>query len=108
MRGTHRRWWERSIQAVPAAIATIRSAGSACVLHDLPMVANKLRYRRGGIPPKWLFPKIPGGVRLAGEKAIRDYLSNHDLSHVVSGEAQPRCVRYGASAIKCCYAVFEC
>ena len=92
MRGTHRRWWERSIQAVPA--------GSACVLYDLPMVANKLRYRRGDIPPKWLFPKIPGGVRLTGEKAIRDYLRNHDLSHVVSVKHNP--VLCGACAV-CCW-----
>ncbi len=54
------------------------------MLHGLPKVVNKLRYRRGGIPPEMLFSKIPGGVRLAGEKAMLDYLSNHDLSHVVS------------------------
>ena len=38
-------------------------------LHDLPKVANTLRYRRNGIAPEMLFRKISGGVRRAGELA---------------------------------------
>ena len=86
---THRHKWKHPIQAAPAVIATIRTAEIARMLDDLPRVANMLRYRRGGIAPEMLFRKIPGGVKLAGEKAIRDYLSNHDLSHARSVKHNP-------------------
>ena len=52
-------------------------------------IKNTLVNRRGGIPAEALYERIPWGVRLAGEGAVLDYLSRHDVSHIRSVRNAP-------------------
>ena len=59
-------------------------------LSEMPRVRETLANRRGGIPPRVLFGKIPAGVRWAGPEPTFRYLQTHDLSHIIPVEENPR------------------
>ena len=82
-------WWNRAIEAAGESVAGIRAAMLQRGLGDMPRVAETLGNRRGGFAPEVLFPRIPAGVRLAGEEAVVDYLSERDLSHIRSVRGAP-------------------
>ena len=82
-------WWNGVIEAAAESVAGIRAAALQRGLGEMPEVAKTLGNRRGGFAPEVLFPRIPAGVRLAGEEAVVDYLSERDLSHIRSVREAP-------------------
>ena len=82
-------WWKRAIEAAGASVAGVKAAAVQRGLGEMPEVAKTLSNRRGDFPPEVLFPKIPAGVRLAGEEAALDHLSERDLSHIRSVRGAP-------------------
>ncbi len=91
-------WWDWTIKAAHAAIASVRSAAIAQRLEEMPEVESKLNQRAsdanqravtGNLKGRDLFPKIPGGVRLAGPGVILEYLNKHELSHIQSVKHHP-------------------
>ena len=82
-------WWNGAIEAAAESVAGIRAAALQRGLGEMPEVAKTLGNRRGGFAPEVLFPRIPAGVRLAGEEAVVDYLSERDLSHIRSVREAP-------------------
>ena len=67
-------------------------------LSDLPEVLTSLKQRAaavnwrasvGRVTAEDLYRKIPVGVRLAGEKAVLDFLDVHDVSHIRSVSGHP-------------------
>ena len=82
-------WWNRAIKAAGESVAGIRAAAWQRGLGEMPEVAKTLRNRRGSFAPEVLFPRIPAGVRLAGEEAVLEYLSERDLSHIRSVNEAP-------------------
>ena len=91
-------WWQRAITAAHAAIASVKGVAIAPGLDEMPEVAAKLAQRAsdtnqraitGNLKGQDLFPKIPGGVRLAGQGTTLEYLNKHDLSHVLSVKHHP-------------------
>ena len=64
----------------------------------MPEVGERLNQRAsdanqraitGNLKGRDLFPKIPGGVRLAGPRAILEYLNKHEVSHIQSVKHHP-------------------
>ena len=91
-------WWQRAVKAAHAAIASVRGVAIAPGLNEMPEVAAKLTQRAsdtnqrtitGNLKGQDLFPKIPGGVRLAGQGATLEYLNKHYVSHVLSVKQHP-------------------
>ena len=91
-------WWQRAITAAHAAIASVRGVAVAQRFNEMSEVNAKLTQRAsdtnqraiiGNLKGQDLFPKIPGGVRLAGPGAILEYLNKHHLSHVLSVKNYP-------------------
>lgn len=91
-------WWEWAITAAHASIASVRSATIAPGLNEMPEVKSRLNQRAsdvnqraiaGNLKGQELYPKIPGGVRLAGPKAILEYLNKHEVSHIQSVKHHP-------------------
>ena len=94
--------WRQAISAAPASVARIWGEAVARGLGEMSEVRAKLRQRArnaiananqgtttGQVTDRDLFPKIPGGVRWAGDKSILKYLENHHLSHVLSANGHP-------------------
>ena len=91
-------WWQHATSVAHASIARIRTEAIARGLGEMPEVTAKLRQRASGanqrtttglVTERDLFPKIPGGVRWAGERTALEYLDNHHLSHVLSAKRHP-------------------
>ena len=91
-------WWQHAISTAHASIARIRAEAIARSLGEMPEVTAKLSQRASGANQRTttgrvtegdLFPKIPGGVRWAGERTALEYLDNHHLSHVLSAKNHP-------------------
>ena len=91
-------WWQQAIAASHASIARIRAEAVARGLGEMPEVRTKLSQRAstanqrattGRVAERDLFPKIPVGVRSAGERTALEYLDNHHLSHVLSAKGHP-------------------
>ena len=91
-------WWQHTISVAHASIARIRAEAIARGLGEMPEVTAKLSQRASGanqrtttgwVTERDLFPKIPGGVRWAGERTALEYLDNHHLSHVLSAKRHP-------------------
>jgi hypothetical protein len=91
-------WWQHAISAAHASIARIRTEAIARGVGEMPEVTARLSQRASGanqrtttgrVTERDLSPKIPGGVRWAGEKTALEYLDNHHLSHVLSAKNHP-------------------
>lgn len=102
-------WWEWAVTAAHASIESVRSATSAPELNEMPEVAGKLNQRAsdinqrattGNIKGEQLFPKIPGGVRLAaGQGATLEYLDKHHVSHIRSVKHHPELAAQPANLV---------
>ena len=97
-RATEIGWWQHALSAAHASIARVRAEAIARSLGEMPEVKAKLSQRASGANQKTttgrvterdLFPKIPVGVRSAGERTVLEYLDNHHLSHVRSARNHP-------------------
>ena len=97
-RATEIGWWQHAISAAHASIARVRAEAIARSLGEMPEVTAKLSQRASGanqrtttgrVTERDLFPKIPGGVRWAGERTALEYLDHHHLSHVLSARNHP-------------------
>ena len=87
----------RLVAVARAQLGAVKAAVLRQGLGELPEVAATLANRAasarargsGAVTGAELYPKIPAGVRMGGERATLDYLARHHVSHVTSVKNSP-------------------
>ena len=87
----------RLVAVARAQLGAVKAAVLRQGLGELPEVAAILDNRAasakargsGAVTGAELYPKIPAGVRMGGERATLDYLARHHVSHVTSVKNSP-------------------